>query len=250
VLKLSASVFDQLKSHQGFDSLLVEVSSVEPNIGLLSRVLVEKELHAPRLRQSYLRSLRHDAGDAHGVRSLPVTLDVMLQNTHSCDFTQLRWSTSMSGYMVRIDGFDELPVSVRSVCSSLAAMLLSLTPCVTHLELPLRPRTLNDIARVVMQTGYENVNTLYSYGITGSGFVAGIGVYTALCEATTIMMPSAADTGLDQVTCYFKDYTNGQTTPCNTTYFTKDESKRKVVQYVARSDTVDSSQGHGASLCC
>merc|ERR1719329_1406337 len=111
-------------------------------------------------------------------------------------------------------------------CVLSLAAALSAQPEVCSVESVEQPRTLNDIAQWITQTGVLNKRPFWDAGITGEGQIVQV-----------------SDTGLDTNHCHFRDATPGEKFDG-----TVQLSRRKVVQYVSHVDSTDYTDGHGTHV--
>ena len=103
---------------------------------------------------------------------------------------------------------------------------MSAQPEVCSVESVEQPRTLNDIAQWITQTGVLNKRPFWDAGITGEGQIVQV-----------------SDTGLDTNHCHFRDSTPGEKFDG-----TVQLSRQKVVQYVSHVDSTDYTNGHGTHV--
>jgi hypothetical protein len=94
------------------------------------------------------------------------------------------------------------------------------------------PKLLNDNARGITQSGTVGIEPFGAAGLDGTGQIVGL-----------------ADSGLDDLSCFFID-DSGTKTPRSTKDAPQTYSdRRKVIQYVAYADSRDESEGHGTHVC-
>jgi len=94
------------------------------------------------------------------------------------------------------------------------------------------PQTQNYEARGLIQTGSMG-NEPYTFaGLTGKGQVVGV-----------------ADTGLNDLSCFFIDTSQVYTTSVTDRNGNLQLSRRKVIQYNSYGDSLDNEAGHGSHVC-
>jgi subtilisin family serine protease len=108
-------------------------------------------------------------------------------------------------------------------------------PSVLSMTVQGRPVLLNYDARGMIQSGNPVSTPFSDLGLYGEGQIVGV-----------------TDSGLDDYSCYFYDnsgvYSSGATTRSAYTQPKVEQSRRKVVQYVAYADGSDPAAGHGTHV--
>lgn len=162
--------------------------------------------------------------------------------SHKCGFDKLSFTYNKYGVYLSfpvdltqyIDSSSEyFNPSLYSQCLSLLTSTISLSPEITSLGLSKPMSTQNNIARDIVQNGSKlsNNGLYFSAGLNGTNFIAGV-----------------ADTGIDEESCFFKDYNKGKVKRGTSEIYT-DLSHRKVIQYVDYSGSSgDYSNGHGTHV--
>merc|ERR1719223_1876013 len=156
-----------------------------------------------------------------------------LDSTHGCaamfDQMIMHFGAETSGtvYLDLGNGSSQVAdSSANADCVLSLAAALSAQPEVCSVESVEQPRTLNDIAQWITQTGVLNKRPFWDAGITGEG-----------------QMIQVTDSGLDTNHCDFYDSTPGEKFDG-----TVDLTRRKVVQYVSFADSSDYTNGHGTHV--
>ena len=156
-----------------------------------------------------------------------------LDSTHGCaamfDQMIMHFGAETSGtvYLDLGNGSSQVAdSSANADCVLSLAAALSAQPEVCSVESVEQPRTLNDIAQWITQTGVLNKRPFWDAGITGEGQIVQV-----------------SDTGLDTNHCHFRDATPGEKFDG-----TVQLSRRKVVQYVSHVDSTDYTNGHGTHV--
>ena len=116
-------------------------------------------------------------------------------------------------------------------CVLALAQAAAMAPSVLRVALAARPRLLNYEARGVVQTGKMGEEAYRAAGITGKGQVCGI-----------------ADSGLDDLSCFFLDTSGKYHTAITNRSGAVQRDRRKVIQYVGYADGVDDQGGHGTHV--
>lgn len=143
----------------------------------------------------------------------------------------------LSGWTDSRDVTEEAKSS--GVSSSLCLMSLveafAADPNVLSVSIEGRPVLLNYDARGVAQSGTSASTPFTDAGILGTGQVVGV-----------------ADSGLDDASCFFWDTSNQYSSPYTTRSYANsvylENSRRKVVMYVAYGDQYDQAVGHGTHV--
>lgn len=93
-------------------------------------------------------------------------------------------------------------------------------------------KLMNDHARGITQSGTVGEEPFGAAGLDGAGQIVGV-----------------ADSGLDDLSCFFIDDDGEKTTRSTARAPQTDPARRKVIQYVAFADDRDEEDGHGTHVC-
>eukprot|EP00602_Paraphysomonas_sp_CaronLab_P011971 CAMPEP_0185043680 /NCGR_PEP_ID=MMETSP1103-20130426/43035_1 /TAXON_ID=36769 /ORGANISM="Paraphysomonas bandaiensis, Strain Caron Lab Isolate" /LENGTH=1172 /DNA_ID=CAMNT_0027583879 /DNA_START=825 /DNA_END=4343 /DNA_ORIENTATION=+ len=102
------------------------------------------------------------------------------------------------------------------------------SPAVTKIAFTFPMQTQNDYSRGVIQSGQHELEPYTEAGLTGKGVIIG-----------------QADTGVDELSCYFIDEAKGLLQRSSINRPLVDYTHRKIVQYVNYSSAGDGANGHG-----
>lgn len=157
-----------------------------------------------------------------------VALNHTLFEAQECGFDQLAATVARSGTLY-IDV--ENITSEFNACGLTMLLYLAVHPEIIFVEAE-QPVNLtsNTGASSVVQAGDTTSTPLYDMGVTGAGQVVGI-----------------SDTGVDEESCFFSDSSGSEVAESNVGGpYVADQSKRKVVMYIAFQDGDDCLSGHGS----
>jgi subtilisin family serine protease len=129
------------------------------------------------------------------------------------------------------DEDEEAIQSKMNFCFLSLVEALSLHPDVLSVSVTPRARILNYHARGIIQSGSADDSPFSAAGILGKGQVVGV-----------------ADTGLDDLSCYFYDTSNNYGTDTTSRDGSVELNRRKVVQYNSFADSSDGVAGHGTHV--
>lgn len=153
----------------------------------------------------------------------------------ACPFTALEVDASPSGTVV-IGGlqqfFESVPEEMTSSCGAALLALLAQQKGVSDLRYRLPKAAFNANGKSIVQT--ETFGTSFPYtnaGIDGTGEVVGVG-----------------DTGLDELSCFFRNTDSSKVARSTYKNPTFDNTKRKVIQYINYCDDTDTEGGHGTHV--
>lgn len=153
----------------------------------------------------------------------------VLNGSIRCNFDGLV-ATAQKPY-IRLSGVESF-VTGKEPRACLITMLAYLVsdPAVFFIEAYPKLEAFNQVASYIVQSAVKDSYPMYNAGLNG-----------------TDQIVQVADTGLDQNSCFFSDST-GPVTPTTYQMASFDLTKRKVVQYVAWTDTTDEAKGHGTHV--
>jgi subtilisin family serine protease len=121
-------------------------------------------------------------------------------------------------------------------CLTRLIEIAAMDPRVLSVTVEDQPILLNYAAKGILQSGEFGVEPFTSMGLTGDGEVVGV-----------------ADSGLNDLSCFFYDdskkYTSPHVTRSTIVSFVIEANRRKVIQYVANADGFDDRLGHGTHVC-
>ena len=129
---------------------------------------------------------------------------------------------------------DEVTVSLppemktSALCLSRLISVLAASPEVTKISLTMPKQRLLDKAKGIVHSGVPKNEPLTAVGLTGKGVVIG-----------------QADTGVDDLSCFFIDNEYGPTPRSSLEHPTTHHEYRKIIQYVNFSSNGDVKGGHG-----
>jgi hypothetical protein len=197
------------------ESLLASISSSSPS---------EISSHRPKSHDMWTKALSQLKKFSSSASSSP-----------ACPFSALEVEASPSGTVV-IGGlqefFDTIPEELTSSCGAALLALLAQQKGVSDLRYRLPKATFNANGKSIVQT--ESFTTSFPYtnaGIDGTGQVVGIG-----------------DTGLDELSCFFRNTDSSKVARSSYKNPTYDNTKRKVIQYISYCDDTDTEEGHGTHV--
>ncbi len=148
--------------------------------------------------------------------------------THECKWEEWQWEVLSRGGVARL----ETKRLSDGICLSVLIAYLASQPEVLYLEEGSAPVKMNQEAAWITQSGIPEHTTAWNGGLDGSGEVIGV-----------------ADTGLDLYHCHFSEVDGSSpVTPCTPQAPTADFSKRKIVQYIAYTDSTELPYGHGTHV--
>jgi hypothetical protein len=117
--------------------------------------------------------------------------------------------------------------SAYSCLSALVSLMIH-SPEIAKIAISFKLRTLNDYSRGIIQTGTPGEELYSDMKLTGSGVIIG-----------------QADTGIDELSCYFIDPLLGQVPRSSLEAPVTNHSYRKVIQYINYTSSGDVPSGHG-----
>ena len=120
---------------------------------------------------------------------------------------------------------------LTNYCFMILVEALSLHPDVLSISVLSRMKLMNSHARGILQSGESGNSPLTAAGLLGVGQVVGV-----------------ADTGLDDLSCFFYDNTQYYSTTQTSRDGTVESHRRKVVQYKSYGDSYDHVAGHGSHV--
>lgn len=149
----------------------------------------------------------------------------------SCDFSNLK--LNLLTYTLEVRGLAPLASSPQGMnCLRRLVEAAAFDHRVVRIMVTPEHRLLNDRARGITQSGTVGDEPYAALGLNGDGQVVGV-----------------ADSGLDDLSCFFID-TYGEKTPRSRAINPKTNiGRRKVIQYVAFADDRDDEDGHGTHVC-
>jgi hypothetical protein len=154
----------------------------------------------------------------------------------ACPFTSLTIESTSSGTLIIdglkdfIEGIPDSTLTVPCMASLLAVLVQQKGVSDIHYHLP--KSKFNEHGKSIIQT--ESFTTSFPYtdaGIDGTGQVVGIG-----------------DTGVDELSCFFRNTDSSKVARSSYLSPTFDTSKRKVIQYISYADDHDTEGGHGTHV--
>lgn len=161
------------------------------------------------------------------------TLDKFEKEPFSCQYDHLAFESSPGSIVVRglhsyLKNSDEITTSCFT--SLLALIVQQRGISALHFRFP--KRAFNQNGKSIIQT--ESFSSLFPYtlaGIDGAGEIIGV-----------------ADTGLDELNCFFRNEDESLVTRSSYKAPTFDLTKRKVIQYINFCDDSDTVEGHGTHV--
>jgi hypothetical protein len=148
-------------------------------------------------------------------------------------------------------------------CATALLAFLATQPSIVDIRLRIPRRAFNVKNKGIVQAGFYTT-TSYPYtavGVDGTGEVVGVGTiclficYVGICSRFYFCLPPhlstlvPGDTGVDELSCFFRNSDGSKvarSSPQNPTF---DNSKRKVIQYIDYADSTDTLGGHGTHVC-
>jgi hypothetical protein len=129
---------------------------------------------------------------------------------------------------------DAIPTSYRQSCvlSLFSHFLTTYSPMIANIHLRFPKHTTNHKNKGIVQA--KTFSESYPYhdvGLDGTGQIVGIG-----------------DTGIDELSCFFRNSDSSKVARSTYDAPTFDLSKRKVIQYIAYGDDIDLVEGHGTHV--
>jgi len=181
-----------------------------------------------RNRPTEHKDNEHEKDPSQGLRPTDMPCDSLIDSAleYEGDYIRLVDLASLSSHSP-----SALPFCLLHLIEALAA-----DPHVLSVSIERSPELLNYAARGVLQAGQVGVEPFTALGLTGEGEVVGV-----------------ADSGLNDLSCFFLDttgaYSSKQTTRSTISNIVTESNRRKLIQYVAYADGYDDSSGHGTHVC-
>jgi hypothetical protein len=185
-----------------------------------------------------LRSLNGENEDRHRQSNSKIWVNALEQletsQSPSCAFSSLEIDSSSSG-IISIGGLEKFLEESGELSRACAASLLALLVQQKGVaDIHHRPPIFksNEHGKSIIQT--ESFSTSFPYtnaGIDGRGQIVAV-----------------ADTGLDELSCYFRNSDSSKVARSRYRNPTFDLSKRKVIQYIDYCDDTDTYRGHGTHV--
>lgn len=122
-------------------------------------------------------------------------------------------------------------VEVTYSCIVLHVLKASQSKDVLRVSIGTKSQVVNFEARGMVETGKGGHEPYHKLGLTGKGQVCGL-----------------ADTGVDDMSCFFRDDSNAYATQYTTRSGDVETQRRKVIQYVGAADSSDYEGGHGTHV--
>ena len=130
--------------------------------------------------------------------------------------------------------FDAIPTSHRQPCilSLLSHFLTTYSTTIADIRLRFPKYTSNHKDKGIVQTKtYSETYPYHAAGLDGTGQIVGVG-----------------DTGIDELSCFFRNMDSSIVARSSINSPTFDLTKRKVVQYISYADGTDRAGGHGTHV--
>jgi hypothetical protein len=133
---------------------------------------------------------------------------------------------------------------------SLISHFISTYSLLIDLRVVFPKHTFNHLNKgIVQNNSYSEFYPYHEVGLDGSGQIIGLGkclFYSFLLFSFSLR--SLGDTGIDELSCFFRNFDASQVTRSSYLNPFSDLSKRKVIQYVSYGDSMDRSGGHGTHV--
>ena len=183
-----------------------------------------------------LSEMRSGGGTWSKIRSY-ISSSLTKTNTiqQTCSFSD-ETKIDYEGDYVIISDLSSMAGENGIICLIHFVELAALDSRVLSITIEKNPILLNYAARGVIQSGVAGHEPYLAAGLSGEGQVVGI-----------------ADSGLNDLSCFFYDTSNAYPDPqvTRSTIFSliQEKKRRKVIQYIAYADDVDAVGGHGTHVC-